>query len=120
MSARNALAARGSEPGFHEQPGAGHWWNGERAPGADCVDWPEIFALFEASVRDEAPEAIEFTTVDPAVDSRHDWVRVLQPARYGEPARVRARWDAAPRRAVVETENVRQLWVEAPGGARPA
>jgi glycosidase/predicted peptidase len=31
---------------YHEQPGAGHWWDGDASPGADCVDWPPIFEFF--------------------------------------------------------------------------
>jgi hypothetical protein len=29
----------------HWEPDAGHWWDGDRAEGADCVDWPELFEL---------------------------------------------------------------------------
>lgn len=41
----------GTDFGYHEQPGAGHWWdaqdaNGKDQPGAACVDWPEIFDTF--------------------------------------------------------------------------
>ena len=31
---------------FHEQPGAGHWWDALDEPGADCVDWAPMFDFF--------------------------------------------------------------------------
>ncbi len=37
---------------WHLEPGAGHWWDGSRAAGADCVDWPPLFDLLAASRRD--------------------------------------------------------------------
>ncbi|MCZ7680654.1 MAG: prolyl oligopeptidase family serine peptidase [Sandaracinaceae bacterium] len=43
---------------YHEEPGAGHWWDGEAAPGADCVDWLPIFEAMEASALD--PTELEF------------------------------------------------------------
>ncbi|MFN3202688.1 MAG: hypothetical protein ACE366_30130 [Bradymonadia bacterium] len=33
---------------MHEEEGAGHWWDGDRAGGADCVDWPPAFELMAA------------------------------------------------------------------------
>lgn len=32
---------------FHEQPGAGHWWDDDK-PGAACLDWPGIWEMFDA------------------------------------------------------------------------
>ncbi len=40
----------------HYEPGVGHWWDGERAPGADCVDWPGIWDLFERAPRTARPQ----------------------------------------------------------------
>jgi poly(3-hydroxybutyrate) depolymerase len=32
---------------YHEQPGAGHWWDlSDKQEGADCVDWPAMFDFF--------------------------------------------------------------------------
>ncbi len=50
--AREELKALDIPFEFHEQPGAGHWWDidgkDKRAPntGAACVDWPGIFEMF--------------------------------------------------------------------------
>lgn len=35
--------------GYYEQKGAGHWWDGDASPGADCVDWPPMFAMFQTA-----------------------------------------------------------------------
>ncbi len=40
----------------HYEPGAGHWWDGDRARGADCVDWPGIWELFETVRREPGME----------------------------------------------------------------
>ncbi len=44
-AAKDALTALGIPLGYHEQPGAGHWW-GDASSGAACVDWAPIFDLF--------------------------------------------------------------------------
>ncbi|HKX46544.1 MAG TPA: prolyl oligopeptidase family serine peptidase, partial [Planctomycetota bacterium] len=42
-----ALRAAGAvDLRVHYQEDAGHWWDGDAAPGADCVDWQGIFDLF--------------------------------------------------------------------------
>ena len=96
---------------FHFEPGKGHWWNGDAAAGADCVDWPPIFEMFRRARVPEVPEAIDVTFADLGLDYRHHWVEVQQPLQYGEPMRVRARREP-PDAVVIETENVRRfvLW----------
>jgi dienelactone hydrolase len=101
------LAAAGGTPALHLEPGAGHWWDGDAAPGADCVDWPPLFALLRASAIPRDPAEVDFTTVDPGVDATHHWVRVLQLAEPGRPGRVRGR--LADGRVELATENVRAL-----------
>ncbi|QDU68536.1 prolyl oligopeptidase family serine peptidase [Engelhardtia mirabilis] len=98
----------------HFQPGAGHWWNGDNAAGADCVQWRGIFELFGEHRRATAaegaapePRELHFVTVDPAVDSQHHWLRVDQVTRIGDRARARASWNDG--RVEVVTENVRRL-----------
>ena len=61
---------------YHEEPGAGHWWNGDRAAGADCVDWPPLFEFM--SERSLDPDELEFDFVSPGpqVSSRHTYVTV--------------------------------------------
>ena len=36
---------------YHEEPGAGHWWDNSDDPGADCVDWRPLFDFFARHTR---------------------------------------------------------------------
>lgn len=107
-----AMQGLGMNPQSHVEPGAGHWW------GNGCVDWPPIFELFRESRRPTQEEIreIDFRTVDPGVDSRHDWLEVEQLLEYGKPAHVSARWEGD---VVVfgETENVRRYRMHFPDGS---
>jgi len=65
----------------HEQPGAGHWWDGPLGGGADCVDWPPAFEVFENTQLPDptdhrSPEEVRFVTVNPGVSSRCHWIHV--------------------------------------------
>ena len=99
------LIAEGAPPAVHYQPGAGHWWDGQAAPGADCVDWPGIFDHFERCPPRPDPEEIEFVSVDAGVDDSHHWLRLVQPLSYGQPSRIHARREGDS--IVVKTHNVR-------------
>ena len=111
------------DPQLHVQPGAGHWWDGDASPGADCVDWPPIFALFDAQPRRQpgTPPAtrFEWTCVDPWIDRSHEWVAVIRPREYGRPVRVRGEWDPAARRVELTTDNAALLVLHWPDGQPP-
>jgi dienelactone hydrolase len=117
-----ALEKAGGKPQSHFQEGAGHWWDGDRSPGADCVDWPEIFQMFERAERGNREREFEWASVDPGVDSRNFWVEVLQPLQYGLPFRVTSRivGEDADRRLALTTENVRRLRIHVPPQDLPA
>lgn len=112
----DALAERGVDVPHHFQEGAGHWWDGEAAPGADCLTWPALMATLREARIERMPEELAFTTVHPSVDSRHHWLSVLQPLHYGAPSSVSARWDGE--RLVIETENVGALRLHREGVMR--
>lgn len=104
----------------HFEEGAGHWW------GNKCVDWPAIFDMFTEIAKDlpldayrPQPDRLRFRTVDPAVDSEHHWVEVLQPLIYGEPVEVFGEWDAAKRILTVSAPSAGALILRAPNGGRP-
>lgn len=113
-----AFAKRGITVASHFEPGAKHWWNRKETPGADCVDWAPMNDLFRTaptpSERAARAKEIAFTTVDPAVDSRHHWLRVTQPREYGVPIRMTGRFDADAGRVTVTTHNARAIEVTAP------
>lgn len=104
-----ALGELGAQPVLHVEPGAGHWWDGERGAGADCVDWPEIFALFADSKPVTIGPDIDFTTVDPAVDSTYGWLEVVQALDSARSLRVRSKLELASGDLVLTTDNVRAL-----------
>jgi predicted esterase len=108
---QKALEDAGAKPLTHYQEGAGHWWDGDASPGADCVDWPGIFDLFRATKPRVPTATIDFTTVDPGVCHQYEWVYVVQPLVYGKCSRVRAHLDADDNTLVIATENVRGLVV---------
>ncbi len=58
----------------HEQPGAGHWWDGDASAGADCVDWPPLFEFFRTRTVDPTETRFTFTSPGPWVNPRHSFV----------------------------------------------
>lgn len=115
---QKALEDAGAKPQVHYQEGAGHWWDGDAAPGVDCVDWPGIFELFRQAKPREPSLVLDFATADPGIDSNHEWIEVLQPLEYGKVARVRTSFDKASAESSITTENVRRFRfheVPAPG-----
>lgn len=63
-TAREHLTSLKIEHAWHEQPGAGHWWDDDK-PGAACVDWPAIFQLFAGSRLDApAPKSLATDLLD--------------------------------------------------------
>jgi pimeloyl-ACP methyl ester carboxylesterase len=101
---------------YHEQPGAGHWWDDDQVPGAGpgaaCVDWPGFFAMFErARLADRASVAsVAFTTLDPAVSPRSHWLVIEQQVTPGEPSTIDASLDGET--LTVTTRNVRRFRVD--------
>jgi poly(3-hydroxybutyrate) depolymerase len=59
---------------YHEEPGAGHWWDGDAAPGADCVDWPPLFDFMQARTLDPVELEFTFRSPSPAYSPRHSFV----------------------------------------------
>ncbi|MBN2489718.1 MAG: prolyl oligopeptidase family serine peptidase [Planctomycetes bacterium] len=109
---------------YHEQPGAGHWWDASaEEPGTSCVDWPPMFELFRKQALPEPASVreIDFATACPAVSARFAWLTVELQERPLVPSRVRIRFD--PEGATFEgtTENVARLALDLKGlgKARP-
>jgi pimeloyl-ACP methyl ester carboxylesterase len=63
---------------FHEEPGAGHWWDNSDDPGADCVDWHPLFDFFGRHIRPgkERVQSVSFTTSNPGISSRDNWLTI--------------------------------------------
>lgn len=108
---REVLSAFHCDLSYHEQPGAGHWWESSDEPGAECVDWHPMFDLFARrrlpsldSVRE-----VEFATASPGVSAWCRWAGILQQVRPFQISRVSLRYDPWKRRFAGTTENVALL-----------
>lgn len=69
--------------GYHEVPGAGHWWGGE------SVDFPGIFAMQRRRKLETLPDKIDFTTQNPAVSAHAWWATILQQEKSLTPSRIK-------------------------------
>ena len=79
---KKVLTSINADFGYHEQPGAGHWW------GSPCVDWPGIFNQIKTS-KIEPRKQINFTTPSPAISSHDEWVTILEQIHAMEPSNVK-------------------------------
>ncbi len=110
----DALRAVGASPLSHFEPGKKHWWNGDAAKGADCVDWPGIFEHFRKHPPGPSPLELEWTSVGTDSDVKHHWVEVGQTLRYGERFSLSAVRVPETGAVAVDTSNVRTLRVTMP------
>ncbi len=101
---------------YHEQPGAGHWWDESDEPGADCVDWPPLFDFLARHARPgkERVRIVDFRTVHPGIASRNNWLEVLQQEVPLAVSHVHMQYDPGRARFSGTTENVRALALEIP------
>ncbi|MBI1380836.1 MAG: prolyl oligopeptidase family serine peptidase [Planctomycetaceae bacterium] len=60
--------AGATKVGSHFQPGAGHWWDGERARGADCLEWPALMATLMDATRDTLAQFVRWPLVGETAD----------------------------------------------------
>lgn len=113
---RKVLGGFHHDVDFHEQPGAGHWWDASDEPGAECVDWAPMFDFFARHIipSDDSVRQVRFVTVNPAVSARSHWVSVLGQERPLEPSAVDLRCDPGKRRVTGVTTNISRLWIEFP------
>jgi dienelactone hydrolase len=96
---------------YHEQPGAGHWWDISDEPGTDCVDWAPMMDFFARHARPlpEQVRQVDFRTPNPAISSRCHWAEIsaqIHPLRI---SRICLRLDPGQNRWEGETENVARL-----------
>ncbi|MHC4066050.1 MAG: carboxylesterase family protein, partial [Planctomycetota bacterium] len=96
---------------YHEQAGAGHWWDVSKEPGADCVDWAPLFDLFARRLIPTADSVrhVAFTTANPGVSAWAHWVGIEAQQRMLEPASIDIRCEPHRRRFAGTTRNVARL-----------
>lgn len=108
---RDLLGSFHRDVDWHEQPGAGHWWETSDEPGAECVDWPPMFDFFarHRRPRDLELRRLQFVTVNPAVSAESRWVRIENQQEPMETSGVDLQWDPGLRRIRGTTRNVQRL-----------
>lgn len=63
---------------WHEEPGAGHWWDNGPEPGAACVDWAPMQRLFHRCELPTQAETVSLVTVNPVVSGTNAWLTLDQ------------------------------------------
>ncbi|MCO4762900.1 MAG: prolyl oligopeptidase family serine peptidase [Myxococcales bacterium] len=107
---RNKSAQYSQDVQHHWQPGAGHWWNGQKSKGTDCVDWPALFDLMKQRKLDPVELNFTFTTPGPWYSDSYSFVRILSAASPNFDSKVTSAFNGAE--LVVTTSQVRSLQLD--------
>jgi poly(3-hydroxybutyrate) depolymerase len=99
---------------FHEQPGAGHWWDASPEAGVDCVDWPPLFDFFARHARpgEERVRDVEFATPCPGVSASSNWLTIEAQTRPLEMSSARLHASPADGLFSGTTQNVARLSID--------
>ncbi len=118
---RDALKEFHKDLQYHEEPGAGHWWNRGNDDGADCVDWAPMMDMFARRRLPAAGEvmSVDFTTVCPGNSDQCHWVSIHQQQKQLEPSRVQLTAEPNRGRIVGTTTNVRTLRLDVTNVVQP-
>jgi hypothetical protein len=96
---------------YHEQKGAGHWWDLSDEPGADCVDWGPMFDFFARHSRPlkERIKEIHFKTANPGIASKNNWLTINAQERQLIMSSADIHFDPGVNRFRGTTDNIAQL-----------
>ena len=94
----------------HWEQGAGHWWDGDKAEGADCVDWPPLFDLMKERTVDFAELNFRFQSPGPWYSDRYSYVRIRSAATPLADCVVQSVFDGAT--VKLYTTNVRTFEID--------
>jgi len=92
---------------FYIEPGAGHWWDGDASPGADCVDWPPLFELMQNRTIDPIELDFQFTTPSPWVTASYSFATIEAQDDPYEDSTILS--SAEGDTVVITTQNVRRV-----------
>ena len=110
-SMRDVLAKFRKGFEYHEQKGAGHWWDSSDEAGTECLDWAPMYDLFShrciPSI--QSVRRVQFTTINPGVSASCDWASIEAQTRPLEPSSVEIQADPWTRRFIGTTLNVARL-----------
>ncbi|HAN30188.1 MAG TPA: hypothetical protein DCQ06_01190, partial [Myxococcales bacterium] len=95
---------------YHWQQGAGHWWNGDKSKGADCVDWPDLFTLMKERKLNPTELTFSFTTPGPWYSESYSYARVRSAKSPEANCKLVSSFDGAT--LVLNTTNVRTLEID--------
>lgn len=98
---------------YHEEPGAGHWWDGDEAPGAACVDFPPMMEWARTRRLDPTELTFSFRSPSPGYSAQHSVVTLQSAENGADDVVVDAALDGTT--WTLETTNVRSLTLD--GGA---
>lgn len=98
--------------GHHWEQGAGHWWDGDKSAGADCVDWPELFAWMAARTVDPVPLNFKWKSPAPWYASNYAWLHLGSAKSPNEDCTANVK-PVDAKTVQIGLGNVRSLWIDA-------
>jgi hypothetical protein len=100
---------------YHEEPGAGHWWDNSDEPGDDCVDWAPMFDFFahQSVPGKERIKIINFATYNPAISSKNYWVEIINQIEQQKLSKIDIRLEPGNRKFIGTTNNIESLAIDA-------
>ncbi len=113
LSMSMAAAMYSDDVVFHQEEGAGHWWDGDNSPGVDCVDWSPLFAFFNDRQLDPNELEFKFRTPNPGYSPTHSFLRIESAITPLEDAVIET--SVRGNIVTIATENVRSLVVDGTG-----
>lgn len=100
---------------YHEQPGAGHWWDNSDEPGADCVDWSPMFDFFAHHSLPDKNEIkiIDFVTANPAVSSKNYWIEIINQVEQQKLSKINFMLEPGNRKFFGTADNIKIFSIDA-------
>lgn len=95
---------------FHWEEGAGHWWDGDPAPGAACVDWKPLFDLMKQRTRDPAELNFNFSSPGPWYSDHYSYARILSSESPHSDCVLQSSFDGA--KLTLKMVNVRTIEID--------
>ncbi|MEI7985657.1 MAG: prolyl oligopeptidase family serine peptidase [Armatimonadota bacterium] len=93
---------------WHEEKGAGHWYDTDDEPGAGCQDYAPIYDVFAKTRIPKVNEVrdIDFKTPNLAISNQDFWFKILAQEEAGSLSSVKATIFPGLRKYVVTCSNV--------------